>query len=223
MNNPVLDALRRKNPKLPLYDVRDARFAPYGRVLDFDCAELLTALAQQPVPAEGNSYAASVLGLEDPACAARIGDAVFGGMDFETGCCNGRGRRLNALEYHKCSEVNLSTTGCVLLLALQSDIRDGTLEASSVVGFYLPPQVLIEVYPGTLHFAPCDVTGSGFNCLVMLENGVNEKLPRLFPDAHDERKMLWMRGKWLLCHSDSPQAQKGAYVGITGENIELHI
>lgn len=223
MNNSVLETLREKNPALPLYDVRDARFAPYGRVLDFECTELLAALAQQPIPAEGNSYAASVSALEEPSCAARIGDAVFGGMDFETGCCNGRGRRLNALEYHKCSEVNLTSTGCVLLLALQSDLVNGKLAAESVVGFYLPPGTLIEVFPGTLHFAPCDVTGSGFTCLVMLENGVNEKLPRLFPDARDERKMLWMRGKWLLCHPDSPQARKGACVGITGENIELHI
>ena len=72
MNNSVLEMLREKNPALPLYDVRDARFAPYGRVLDFECTELLAALAQQPIPAAGNSYAASVSALEEPSCAARI-------------------------------------------------------------------------------------------------------------------------------------------------------
>ena len=30
-----------------------------------------------------------------------------------------------------------------------------------------------------------------------------------------------MRGKWLTCHPDSPQAAKGAFAGITGENIRL--
>ena len=223
VNPSFLNELKSKNPALPLFDVSDTRFAPYGRVLDFDCHELIDALARQPIPDAGNAYAASVPELEEPQCIARIGYAVFGGMDFQAGCCNGRGRRLNALEYHKCSEVNYSTTGCVLLMALQSDITNGKLEASCVVGFYLPPGTLIEVYPGTLHFAPCDCTGRGFNCLVMLENGVNEPLPQLCKSAQDERKLLWMRGKWLLCHPDSPQAEKGACVGIDGENIELKI
>ena len=28
-------------------------------------------------------------------------------------------------------------------------------------------------------------------------------------------------GEWLLCHKDSPQARKGAFIGITGENLTL--
>lgn len=32
-----------------------------------------------------------------------------------------------------------------------------------------------------------------------------------------------MKNKWMICHPDSPQAAKGAYVGITGVNLTLHI
>ena len=46
------------------------------------------------------------------------------------------------------------------------------------------------------------------------------------PDGYwkeGEEKMLWMRNKWLTCHSDSPQQKNGAYVGICGENLTLKI
>ena len=41
--------------------------------------------------------------------------------------------------------------------------------------------------------------------------------------AEGEEALLWMQNKWLLCHPDSPQAQKGAFVGIRGENLRLEI
>ena len=130
---------------------------------------------------------------------------------------------LNEACLNECSEINYTTTGLVLLLALQSDIVDGRLDSGSVVGFYLPPETLVEIFPGTLHFAPCRVKEEGFNCLVVLEKGVNSPLSHVDTAAPGEEKMLWMRGKWMLCHPDSPQKQKGAYVGITGENLKLAI
>ena len=118
---------------------------------------------------------------------------------------------------------NFSTTGLVLLLALPEQLDDGRLDSADVVGFYLPPMVPVEIYPRVLHFAPCRVKEEGFNCLVVLEKGVNSPLERVDTAAPGEEKMLWMRGKWMLCHPDSPQKQKGAYVGITGENLKLAI
>ena len=97
------------------------------------------------------------------------------------------------------------------------------VDAASVVGFYLPPETLVEVFPGVLHFAPCRIQEAGFNCLVVLEKGVNEALPQVNTAAPGEEKLLWMRGKWMLCHPDSPQAENGAYVGIGGENLSLKI
>ena len=220
----MLAFLREKNPGLPLYSVHDPAFAPYGRVLPLtDPASLRAAMAQTRIPEAGNSYVASDPALEATADVRRLADTVYGGMAVQAGCCNGRGFTLNAEEYHKCSEVNYSTTGLVLLLALPSNVRDRKLDASAVVGFYLPPETLVEIHPLVLHFAPCRVSPEGFNCLVVLTRGTNAPLGRVDPRAPGEEGLLWMRNKWLLCHKDSPQAQKGAFVGITGENLTLSI
>ena len=219
----ILEKLREKNPGLPLFGVEDEAFAPYGRVLGGADAELSAALAETELPAEGNLYHASEPSLEALPLMARLRRLAFGEMEIQAGFCNGRGFTLNALEYHKCSEVNYSTTGLVLLLALPEDLEGDSLDAGRIKGFYLPPETLVEIYPRTLHFAPCRVRETGFNCLVVLEKGVNAPLERVDPAAAGEEKLLWMQGKWLLCHPDSPQAQKGAFVGIRGENLRLEI
>ena len=218
----MLQELREKNPHLPLYSVLDPAFAPYGRVLPVrDPASLKAALAQTKIPETGNRYVASDPILEATVDVRHLADTVFGGMAVQAGCCNGHGFTLNAEEYHKCSEVNYSTTGLVLLLALFSNLQDRTLDAAKVVGFYLPPEVMVEIYPLVLHFAPCRVKPEGFNCLVVLTKGTNAPLDHVDPAAPGEGGLLWMKNKWLLCHADSPQAQKGAFVGITGENLQL--
>ena len=219
----ILEKLREKNPGLPLFSVEDESFAPYGRILGGADAALSAALDGTELPAEGNLYHASEASLEALPLMARLRRLAFGEMEIQAGFCNGRGFTLNALEYHKCSEVNYSTTGLVLLLALPGDLEGDSLDAGRIRGFYLPPETLVEIYPRTLHFAPCRVRETGFNCLVVLEKGVNAPLERVDPAAAGEEKLLWMRGKWLLCHPDSPQAQKGAFVGIRGENLRLEI
>ena len=219
----ILDSLRAKNPALRLACVTDAAFAPYGRVLPLkDSGALHRALSDTPIPDEGNRYVASLDTLE-AVCEAAGALSPFGGMATQAGYCNGRGHRLNALEYHKCSEVNFSTTGLVLLLALPEEMADGRLDSAAVRGFYLPPDVAIEVYPRVGHFAPCRVSEDGFQCLVVLERGVNSPIDVPGPGADGEDKLLWMRGKWMTCHAESPQAENGAFIGITGENWDLEI
>ena len=220
----MLDFLREKNPGLPLYSVLDPEFALYGRVLPVrDPASLREALEQTEIPGTGNLYTASDPGLEAAEDIRILRDTVYGGMEIQAGCCNGHGYALNAEEYHKCSEVNYTTTGLVLLLALPGDMQDRTLAASAVKGFYLPAGIMIEIYPMVLHFAPCRVKPEGFNCLVVLTRGTNGALESVDTGAPGEEGLLWMRNKWLLCHPDSPQAQKGAFIGITGKNLTVSI
>ena len=220
----ILEQLQSRNPDLKLYAVTDAAFAPYGRVLPCeDKAALSRAMDETDIPESGNRYVASDPALEALSTIETVGKTVFGGMPVQAGFCNGRGFTLNAEEYHKCSEVNYSTTGLVLLLALPEDIHERTLDAKDVKGFYLPPKTLIEIHPRVLHFAPCRITESGFNCLVVLERGTNAPLEHVDTSAPGEEGLLWMRNKWLICHPDSPQAQKGAFVGITGKNLTLKI
>lgn len=220
----LLEKLKEANPELPLYSVWDPAFSAYGRVLALgDCAALASALEQTAIPAEGNCYQASVPALEATPEAAAICRTVFGEAEIEAGFCNGRGFTLNALEYHKSSEVNFTTRGLVLLLALPERLHDGKLDSADVVGFYLPAMVPVEIFPQVLHFAPCRVQESGFNCLVVLPKGTNSPLSRVDTGAEGEEKLLWMKNKWMTCHPDSPQAQKGAFQGITGENLQLKL
>ena len=81
----------------------------------------------------------------------------------------------------------------------------------------------MEIHPLVLHFAPCRVIDEGFDCLVVLEKDTNTPLEQVDTAAPGERKLLWMRNKWLTCHPDSPQAKNGAFVGISGENLDLRI
>lgn len=219
----MIEKLKSFNPELKLLDVSDSEFSHYGRVLDIgDTKNLSDCLATTPIPESGNRYVASLESLESVDAMDGI-KTVFGEMDIQAGYCNGHGYTLNALEYHKCSEVNYSTTGLVLLLGLKEDIKDGNISSDCVKGFYLPPDTAVEIFPTVLHFAPCRISDEGFNCLVVLEKGVNSPL-KAKPECLDfEDKLLWMRGKWLICHPDSPQAKAGAFCGISGKNIKLNI
>ena len=220
----MLDYLKKKNPDLLLYSVLDPEFAPYGRILPIrDSVSLGAAMGRTEIPETGNRYIASDPGLEALADVRIVKDTVYGGMEIQAGCCNGHGDTLNAEEYHKCSEVNYTTTGLVLLLALHGDMKERTLDTSAVKGFYLPPGIMVEIFPMVLHFAPCRVRPEGFNCLVVLTQGTNAALDMVDTCATGEKGLLWMRNKWLLCHPDSPQARKGAFVGITGKNLKLSI
>lgn len=219
----VLEMLRKKNPDLPLYSVTDPEFKRYGRILTGETGELAQALDTCAIPEEGNCYHASEPVLEQVSLMKDMKRVVFGDMPIEAGYCNGRGFQLNAMEYHKCSEVNFTTTGLVLLLGLPEQLDDGKFDSADVIGFYLPAGVLVEVFPLVLHFAPCRITEGGFRCLVILEKGTNEELDSVNTSAEGEEKMLWMRNKWLTCHPDSPQQKNGAFVGIRGDNITLKI
>lgn len=219
----ILQQLRTQNPALPLYSVSDPEFLPYGRLITgVGTGSISAALSKTPRPEAGNSYTASDAELEALPEVERLSALVFGGMATQCGFCNGHGCTMNAMEYHKCSEVNFSTTGLVLLLALPEDLVDGALDSASVRGFYLPPDTAVEIYPRVLHFAPCRTAEAGFDCLVILERGVNTPLD-LPSNPEGEDRLLWMRGKWLCCHPDSPQAAEGAYASIKGENISLSL
>ena len=91
---------------------------------------------------------------------------------------------------------NIAVRELVLLLAKREDLdEDGRLNADKVQAFYLAQGEMIEVYSDTLHFCPCEVTGSGFNCIVGLQRGTN------LPIAPEQKvNKLWAANKWLLGH-----------------------
>ena len=150
-----------------------------------------------------------------------ISEHLYGGMPVQLGWCNGHNTRLNCLEYHRDSEFNLGTEDFILLLAKQSEIQDGVLDTSKVRAFWVPAGVMVECFATTLHYAPCHTDAEkGFRVLVALPQGTNTEGPTFEPRSWEDR-LLRARNKWLLAHPESAEAAEGAYVGLTGENINI--
>lgn len=207
---------------MKIYSVHDAEFAPYGQVISgYDNASLMDALnAATPLP-EGVQYVASEPELEKLSVRKQISDNFYGGMPVQLGWCNGHNTSLNCLEYHRDSELNLGTEDFILLLAKQEEIENGVLDTEKVKAFLCPAGVMIDVYATTLHYAPCSAkNGAGFRVLVALPRGTNGEMPSIV-QRNPEDGRLWARNKWLLAHSQSSEAAQGAYVGLSGENIDI--
>lgn len=203
---------------IAIKQITDEAFSKYGRVLTkyYDVTELLEKMESTPVP-EDVVYAPSLEVLEEIPAAAAFTDSLFGGLPVQVGYCNGHNSRLNALEYHRSSEINVAATDLILLIGRQQDIAaDYTYDTAKIEGFLLPKGTMIEVYATTLHYAPCGVEGEGFRCVVILPRDTNLPLT-VRPMGAKEDSLLFARNKWLLAHSDA--AIEGAYAGLTGENI----
>ena len=207
---------------MKIYSVLDKEFIPYGKILEgYDTAELVAAMNDIALPAEGTAYEPGIASLEACSIYNDFRDRAYGGMPVQLGMCWGRNTKLNCLEYHKDSEVNIGTDDFILLLALESEIEDGKIDSSKVKAFKAPAGVPVEVYATTLHYAPCHVDAKkGFRTAVVLPRGTNTYVP-VISSGNFEDGLLRARNKWLIAHADAPEASDGAYVGITGENIDI--
>lgn len=207
---------------MKIYSVHDKEFTPYGHVVTgLDTAELLDALARTPLPETGTGYCPEEEELQELPVTVQVSEHLYGGMPVQMGWCNGRNTKLNCLEYHRDSEFNLGTEDFILLLARQEEIENGMLDTGKVKAFRVPAGVLVEVYATTLHYAPCHTDpAKGFRVLVALPAGTNTAKPDIRP-LTEEDQLLRACNKWLLAHPDSAEAADGAYVGLTGENIDI--
>ena len=207
---------------MKIYSVYDPEFADYGQILEgYETAELLEAMRKIEVPEEGGKYMPGIDSLEACGIYADLRDRAFGGMPIQMGMCWGHNTKLNCLEYHRDSEVNMGTEDFILLLGLRGQIKDGFFDTADVKAFKVPAGVLIEVFGPSLHFTPCQTTKNGFHrTLVVLPKGTNTEMPAIEP-KNAEDAMMTARNKWLLAHPDSPSAKRGAPVGLKGENIDV--
>lgn len=196
-------------------------FKPYGRILrDYDMQELLDKMKATPVP-DDVIYVPSDETLEALAINDVMIKSVYGNMPVQIGYCNGHNNMLNALEYHRSSEINVAVNDLILLLGRQQDIADDfSYDTANVEAFLVPAGTAIEVYATTLHYAPCGVDGSGFQCVVVLPRGTNYDLkPEDRTAVSAEDKLLAAVNKWLIAH---PEAHiDGAFEGLKGENISV--
>jgi len=205
-----------------IYSVFDPEFKPYGKVLTgYDVSALLAAMAAIPLPEEGTAYEPGIPALEAADVFSELRDRAYGGMPIQLGMCWGHNRKLNCLEYHRDSEINIGEGDFILLLARQEEIEDFRLDTAKVKAFLVPAGAAVEVYATTLHYAPCHTDASaGFRVAVALPLGTNTAKPAV-EEKDPEDRLLRARNKWLLAHAEAPEAADGAWIGLTGENIDL--
>lgn len=202
--------------------VCDPEFKKYGKVLEgYDVAPLLKALDEKTPLPEGVEYVMSCADLEYTDLFGQFSNNAYGGMPIQLGYCNGHNTKLNCLEYHRDSELNIGSTDFILLLATMEDIVDGKLDTSKVKAFLAKAGQVVEVYATSLHYAPCSAkAGEGFKVVIVLPKGTNGAVPALTP-VNEEDKWMTAANKWLLAHADADEAKSGAYVGLTGENTDI--
>jgi len=199
--------------------VTDPSFRKYGKILaGYDCSKLIKEMKHTPLP-EDVIYTPSVEELEALPVAEELKNRAFGGLPIQIGYCNGHNNKLNGLEYHRCSEVNVAVTDLILLIGMQQDIQDDfTYDTSLVEAFLVPAGTAVEVYATTLHYAPVSVKGQGFKCVVVLPKDTNTEMN--FPIKKEgEDKLMTAKNKWLIAHSDAEIL--GAFNGLKGDNITL--
>ncbi len=205
---------------MKIQKVTDASFHKYGKILEgYPTEKILKEMQHTPLP-EDVIYVPSVEALEATADAQALKDHGFGGIDIQIGYCNGNNHKLNGLEYHRSSEINIAVNDLILILGSQQDITEEyTYETAKAEAFLVPAGTVIEVYATTLHYAPCNAEGEkGFRCVVVLPKGTNEEL-KFTLDTNGEDKLLTAQNKWLIAHEEAQI--EGAFCGLVGENLTL--
>lgn len=213
----TLNELRAKNSELALFETDSPEFAVYGRRVELDTAEILAVGEGVARPENGSAYVASLPEFETLAVAGKIQAEIFGTLPTQVGYCHGHNDRLNALEWHASSELNIAVTDLVLILGTRQDVKNGKVDAAALRGFLVHKGEAVEVYGTTLHFCPCEVESTGFGCVVGLPAGTNLPL-----EAPVSVPFLWKKNKWLLAHEkNTGLVSLGAAPAITGTNYRI--
>lgn len=207
---------------LKIQNVKDAAFKQYGRVIEgLDFTEFLDVLTKTTEAPDHVIYVASDANLEALPVAKELQNNCYGGLPIEIGYCNGTNTKLNCLEYHKDSEINIAADDAVLLVARLQDAADGPIDSSKVEAFLVEKGTAVELYSTTMHYAPCSgKKGASFRVAIVLPKGTNGPKPEMIC-KNDEDKRLFALNKWLIAHPDTSEAKQGAVIGITGENIDI--
>ncbi|GHU88338.1 DUF4867 domain-containing protein [Bacteroidia bacterium] len=218
------EELNKRNNHISIREIHDPSFHIYGKIMEgYDFSGLLDYMERETqIPDEGNIYKASVPEMERLEIKERLEKGFYGEMPIQIGYCNGRNSTLNGLEYHIGSEIDIAVTELVLLLGRLQDVVDGHFNSEAVDAFLVPKGTALQLYETTLHFSPCKTSPEGFKCIVVLPRGTNEPLENDRSKYGD--KFLFAKNKWLLAHPErKPLMEKGAWPGITGDNIEIKI
>lgn len=203
---------------MKVYDVTDPRFAVYGRVVDgFDFGGVIGLMKNLPIPEEV-VYTAASPDLEALPVFKEFETRFYGQMGAQLGYCMGHNDRLNALEYHRGSEVNIAVTDYIAFVGRQTDIEPGMrYDTAKVEAFYVHAGMAVEFYATTLHYCACHVEETGYAHATFLPRETNTPLDPGFRPVTEEDALLQAKNKWLIAH---PEGGLGDAVpkGLYGRN-----
>ena len=213
---------------MEILSVNSKEFKEYGRVItNVDFSALVEAMKKTPCP-DDVVYEPSIAELEALDVAKEISNVTYGEMPIQIGYCNGHNCMLNALEYHRDSEINVAATDAVLMLGLMKDVEDDfTYDTSKVKAFLVPAGTAVEVFATTLHYAPCGVDGNGFRVSIVLPKGTNYPLKTAHAKvnadgtAPSEDALITAVNKWLIGHKEGG-LDAGSFLGLKGKNLNLN-
>ena len=207
-----------------IQNVNDAAYKRFGKVItDIELGDLLQAMEATPCP-DDVVYVASEAALEATKSAEKFQEIYYGKLPIQVGYCNGHNSLLNALEYHRCGEVNVAVTDLIVLVGSLVDVADDfTYDTAKVEAFFVPAGTAFEMYETTLHYAPCGPDNKGFQVAVVLPKGTNYELTTQHaecPVCGGEDALITATNKWLIGHEEGG-LPKGSFIGLKGKNLNV--
>ncbi|MCX4340878.1 MAG: DUF4867 family protein [Lachnospiraceae bacterium] len=200
--------------------VTDPSFRKYGRVVQgIDFTDLVEAIKKETPLPDGVAYEPSIKALEETTAAKALQRRTYGELPIEVGYCNGHNYKLNAIEYHRSSEINVAATDAVLIVGMQQDITDDfKYETAKMEAYLVEAGTAVELYATTLHYAPCSANEGGFKVGIVLPAGTNYPLE----EKHEgwEDSLITAQNKWLIGHAEGG-LDEGAHIGLVGKNLDI--
>ena len=205
---------------MTIYNVTDERFKKYGTIMQgYDFTALAKAMESTPCP-DDVVYEPGIDALEALDVAEEISRVYYGEMPIQVGYCNGHNKKLNAVEYHRDSELDIAMTDAVLLLGMEQDIEaDGTYDTSKIEAFFVPAMTGVELYATTLHYAPCNPGTDGFKVVIVLPKGTNYPLKGDHSKGGEDATLA-ATNKWLIGHAEGGLPE-GRFIGLKGANVTI--
>ena len=218
----MLEKLRENNTDLTILDVNDPCFSMYGTIHPTVELPKMREFLYQVERTQEEYYVPCEEKLMELPEADQLKDDVFGQVPCQIGWYYGYVTKLNAVEYHKCSEVLYEYEPCVLILGLLYDAKDGSLDTGTMKIFYVPANTCVELYATTLHFAPCRAGREPVMQIVAQSKGTNTPLLKSAQGKEKENRYLLERNKWVYVHPEAAgTVAPERFIGLTGDNITI--
>lgn len=218
-----IESVREKNPTREIRSVFDASFAEYGCVHDGVSVPRMEAFVRSMPMTDDEFYVACSDELMSMGSETDyIVDTLYGQAPVQIGYYSGHAHKLNAVEWHKCSEILILFEDVVLILGKLTDIVNGTFDTAKAAYYFVPAGTCVEIYATTLHWSPCQAGPNGVRQVVVQIKGTNTPLERPVRRGEGMNDLLLERNKWVLIHEEARSSMPpAAHVGIVGENPEI--